>query len=357
MGAPGPSSQARSDPSATAPVAAPASRSRSARAVQRYPELDVMKAVAIVGVIGIHSLHDFWVPGLSSAEQFSERALRFAVPTFLAVSGFLYYRSTPIDLSTIFRRLRRILPPYLCVSVVAYVYSLWHPGHSSRDSLLAGLLLGGAFGPYYYVFLLVEFVIATWVLSRLPRRAVSVVFLLAVGTMALAEFYWWPPLGMFWSMRSPTLWGAWFLLGWVAAMHHDAVLAFTNRYRTRILMVWLLLVAGWSALFWGGALSDTTDRAATVVITAATVIGLFVSRRGAERLPEPITILSNWTYSLYLLHPFFVYVIGDIVQPVFGLRPLVWVLLGWVSGLTGALATTALVRAVVGERSRDIIGA
>jgi peptidoglycan/LPS O-acetylase OafA/YrhL len=67
--------------------------------------------------------------------------------------------------------------------------------------------------------------------------------------------------------------------------------------------------------------------------------------------------LSNWTYSLYLLHPFFIYMTRDIIEPAFGLRPLVWVPIIWVAGLTGALATTALVRAVVGERSRDIIGA
>jgi fucose 4-O-acetylase-like acetyltransferase len=195
----------------------------SATMVQRYLELDVMKMVAILGVIGIHSLRDFWVPDFSSVEQFSERALRFAVPTFLAVSGFLYYRSTPIDAGTIVHRLRRILPPYLCVSMVAYLYNLWHTGHSSRGSLLAGLLLGGMFGPYYYVFLLVEFVIATWVLSRLPRIAVGLTFLLAVGTMVLAELYWWPPVGLFWTMRSPIAWGVWFLLGWVTAMHRDAV--------------------------------------------------------------------------------------------------------------------------------------
>jgi peptidoglycan/LPS O-acetylase OafA/YrhL len=316
-----------------------------------------MKAVAIVGVIGIHSLPDFWVPDFSLIEQFSERALRFAVPVFLAVSGFLYYRSAPIGLGTIFRRLRRILSPYLCVSVLAYVYSLWHPGHSSRDSLLAGLLLGAAFGPYYYVFLLVEFVLATWLLSRLPRTAVCVVFVLAVGTMVSTELYWWPPLGLFWSMRSPTSWGAWFLLGWATAMHRDAVLAFTCRYRPHILTTWLLIVAGWSVLFWSGALSGVADRTATVVIVAATVIALFVFQRGAEHLPEPITVLSNWTYALFLVHPFFIYLTRDIVEPRFGFGPRLWVPINWVSALVGALAITGLVRAVAGARSRDIIGA
>ena len=67
--------------------------------------------------------------------------------------------------------------------------------------------------------------------------------------------------------------------------------------------------------------------------------------------------MSEATYAIYLCHLFFVY--G--ARLIFPLRPeqtgLFPIAVPWAAGLLGSLALIALLRAVLGERSRDVIGA
>lgn len=322
-----------------------------------YPELDVMKAAAIVAVVLIHSIRPFWVPDVPLAERLIGQITRFAVPTFLAVSGFLYYRADPIPLRTIGRRLRRILVPYLCVSLAASVYNWVYLGHASTRTFLTGLLLGSTFGPYYYVFLLTQFVCATWLLSRLPAALVVGVFVLAMGSTCLAEMQLWMPLDLFWGARSPHLWAAWFLLGWVAAARRAVLLAFIGRYRGRLLVLWALVLAAWVGLACAGLLTGRSARAAELMLIAANIVGLFGVGRGVRRVPRSVSLVSDWTYALYLLHPFFVYTVLDRVCPALHLSPGWCVPCAWAIGLAGALTATALARLLLGEYSRDVVGA
>jgi len=316
-----------------------------------------MKAAAIVAVVLIHSIRPFWFPDVPLAERLIAQITRFAVPTFLVASGFLYYRADPISLRTIGRRLRRILVPYTCVSLAAYAYGRVYPDHASTQTFLTGLLLGGTFGPYYYIFLLTQFVCATWLLSRLPAALVVALVVLAMGSTCLAEMQLWMPLDLFWTVRSPHLWAAWFLLGWVAAAQRAVVLAFVSRYRSYILTLWALVLAACVGLFYAGMLNGHSARAAELTLRAANIVGPFAMARGAERVPQPVSVLSDWTYALYLLHPFFVYTVLDIVCPALHLSPGWCVPFAWAIGLAGALTATALARLLLGEYSRDIVGA
>jgi membrane-bound acyltransferase YfiQ involved in biofilm formation len=165
------------------------------------------------------------------------------------------------------------------------------------------------------------------------------------------------PLDLFWGARSPHLWAAWFLLGWVAAARCAVVLAFVSRYRGRILASWALVLAVCVGLSYAGMLTGRSARAAELTLMVANIVGLFGVARGVERVPAPVSVLSDWTYALYLLHPFFVYAVLDILRPAVHLSPGWCVPFGWAIGLIGALTATALARLLLGEYSRDVVGA
>jgi fucose 4-O-acetylase-like acetyltransferase len=330
----------------------------------RYPELDVIKAAAIVAVVLIHSVRPVFVPGLSLWEEVILRVTRFAVPAFLTVSGFLYYSATPLDLRTLARRYRRLLMPYLCVSLAAYVYGRQFPQHLVIPSLWEALLVGGTFGPYYYVFVLATLIPFTWVLSRLPWPALLGVTLVAVLATVHAQVSWvtgqsgsfWRPIS-FWAVRSPQVWAGWFVSGWVAAAGRPRVFAFALRYRTWLLGLWSALIAGWIGIVCTPRVPALLAGFADLGVTAANIAGLLVVSRGITKLPGIMNRLSSWTYPLYLLHPFFVYASQDGLASQLGLSPLPSALVSWCAGLCGGIVVTALVRRVAGPYSRDLVGA
>ncbi len=326
---------------------------------ERYPEIDVVKATAIVAVVLIHSLRPFWEPGFTQFEALVSDFTRFAVPGFLAASGFLYYQAQPVTLLTLARRLRRVLLPYLCASLAAYVYTLAYPRRCAAASFFEGLIFGSIFGPYYYVFLLTEFVVATWLLSRLPQRAVLglLTVLVTAISVRIAFFAAGEGQGLTAVARNPALWGPWFLLGWIAAAYRQGVMRATSQYRRPILLGWALAVAAWLILFWAGTLRGRAGHLVMFGLVAANLIGLFALARGIARAPRLVVDLSNRTYALYLLHPFFVYAFQDIAQPALSLSLLAQVLLAWGAGLFGAVLVTVAAQRVLGERSRDIVGA
>ncbi len=324
----------------------------------RINEIDWMKAVAVVTVVFIHSLRAAWDPGFSYVERLVSEVARFAVPAFLAVSGFLYYSETPIELTTIGKRLRRVLLPYALVSIAAYVYVQYFPSYSMGQPFWQSLLLASTFGPYYYVFLLTEFVLASWLLSRMPRSWTLPLFVASCLT-AIVPFLWFKEgvkLSL-WTLRQPTLFFCWFMLGWTAAAHKSSVLRATVVNRSRLFAAWFAVVVVWFGLDVTETLPPRLSRVSSLFLIAANIVGLYTAFRGFRRIPSWVVALSDRTYAIYLLHLFFVYTVLD----GFGSarHTAVWasVAAAWVAGLLGALGVIAVVKRLAPRYSRDMIGA
>jgi fucose 4-O-acetylase-like acetyltransferase len=325
---------------------------------ERYPELDAIKAVAIVIVVMAHALPPFWELEANTFGKLLSEITRIAVPSFLVVSGFLYYQQEPVSLRLLRRRFRRVLLPYSFVSIAAYAYGLARPERLTAGSFLEGLLLGSTFGPYYYVFISTEMVCLTWFISRMGRRSLNWFFVIASALfLCLAASDWNARWGLKWAMRNPCLWAPWFLLGWIAAAHRTVVLAFTYRYRTGILSACTILIATWAALLMIGALAGKVQIVAGVPLIAAIAVGIFAFVRGTHGQPRLVLELSDRTYAIYLLHPFFVYETLDSLAPLQPTTSPLSVALAWAAGLLGPTVTIAVARSLLGRRSRDIIGA
>jgi fucose 4-O-acetylase-like acetyltransferase len=134
-----------------------------ASAPSRDAGIDTMRGIAILMVIGIHSLQQ----PLNSWETLADAPLRPCVPIFLFASGYLTALSGRVPL---WKRLNTALIPYTITFVAAYIYMTLHnPAMDHRiTTVLARFVLAYVF-VYYYVFVYVGCTIGLWLVFSASR--------------------------------------------------------------------------------------------------------------------------------------------------------------------------------------------
>lgn len=146
----------------TAVAGIPESRiSPQAPAASRDSGIDTMRGIAILMVIGIHSLPQ---PLDTSWAKMLDAALRPCVPIFLFLSGYLTAASGRVPL---WKRMKATVIPYAIAFTAAYIYMAWHnPAMDHRfTTTVARFLLAYVF-VYYYVFVYVGCTIGLWLIFR-----------------------------------------------------------------------------------------------------------------------------------------------------------------------------------------------
>jgi peptidoglycan/LPS O-acetylase OafA/YrhL len=102
----------------------------------------------------------------------------------------------------------------------------------------------------------------------------------------------------------------------------------------------------------------TTFVRAAMWLDTYAIIGLvLVSTCGRAEPGRAVRVLADATFAIYLFHLFFIHAAELFILPARHEFDLVAVATYWCAGLFGALGLVALARAVLGARSRDVIGA
>lgn len=317
-------------------------------------EVDLVKAVGIAAVVWIHSMRHI-IEARSAIEQILGDVTRFAVPGFLAASAYLYAGVRPVTAAVTRRRLARLLLPYVVASLAAQVFWL---GFDARPleakRILEELLLASSFGPFYYVLIATLFVLLVPVLARLGGAALSAT---VVAALAVQWWYWSqavPPL--FWLVRNPLYWAGFFLVGWWLGAHAPAVAGWLARRRPWVAVPSAVGLAASLALKTRppGLTTSNTLAWLSVWCALALLFALGVGRVGEHRV---VRFLSDSTYAIYLFHLFFVLPVQRAWPAPPGAFDPLPLGAAWLAGMAGPLALVLAGRALLGARSRAILGA
>ena len=143
-------------------------RDMHAKVAGRDSGIDTMRGIAILMVIGIHSLPQ---PLDASWQKLVDAMLRPCVPIFLFASGYLTALSGRVVLR---KRIRTALIPYAIAFVAAYVYMAMHnPAMDHRiTTTIARFALAYVF-VYYYVFVYVGCTVGLWLIFRAAGNGAS----------------------------------------------------------------------------------------------------------------------------------------------------------------------------------------
>ncbi len=325
---------------------------------ERIAPIDYVKAAAIIAVVFTHAGAAPWDPHFSEYDRLlSGLWVDFQVPAFLLLSGFLYFRRSPIDLRGVGARLSRVLVPYLIASTIAQIVGL--SGARGAWDVLFQFVTASSLGIYYYIFLLVSFTPTIWVLSRLPQRwlwlTLIVVWVLTLSAEIYARLFLIDSntprnLGsLFWLMRSP-YWYAMFLTGWTAALHLPVLQRFMGERRHLAALLCLAGVASYAALvitqLWN------TGGIGRMIYTLCVVGALALATRSLH-IPAAIRFLSEASLALYLYHHLFQLAL---YRHVIEWPPVNRIFLMAFAGLAGATAICLLGRRLLGRRARSLLG-
>lgn len=145
----------------------------------RIPYFDFLRGVAILMVIGIHSYHE--VPFDTIGNVFSNvirQILNCSVPLFLAISGFFIgqkkIESVYDFVSFLRKQIPRVYIPLLVWSAPIIIYKI-ASGDNWSVAILKGMV-GSAFGPYYFVILIIQLYILHPLIVRATNNKMGGVF-------------------------------------------------------------------------------------------------------------------------------------------------------------------------------------
>jgi surface polysaccharide O-acyltransferase-like enzyme len=159
----------------------------AASATGRDEAIDTGRGIAVLMVIGIHSLQQpLDIPWAVAIDA----ALRPCVPLFLFASGYLTVLSGRVPLAG---RLKAALIPYAIAFVAAYIYMALHnPAMDHRAvTMLARFGLAYVF-VYYYVFVYVGCTVMMWLILAIAgdsKQRLGTVLVLAIAAGLVAGSY------------------------------------------------------------------------------------------------------------------------------------------------------------------------
>jgi len=282
----------------------------------RDATIDSMRGLAILMVIGIHSLPQ---PLASGWAIMLDAVLRPCVPIFLFASGVMSAGKIEIPLG---RRLATAVVPYTIAFIAAYAYMALHnPNMDHRLHVtLARFGLAYVF-VYYYVFVYVGCTVALWLLLKLvrlsggSRNAMMAILIMAIGFGLLSGAYLDPLLvkiGLSSSlieevrMRDIPFWFAFLALGLlVGTFRINDIL----RHQKSILLISTAIAYAIYAGVRLWQIGDAADYDSLAFFAYASLAALMIlALRPA--LPS-LAMLGAGSYFIYLWHIFVVMFLRD----------------------------------------------
>jgi len=255
------------------------------------PAIDWLKALAIIAVVAAHAGPFGFTQAHPVDAIVRLRIVSFHVSVFLFVSGFLHSSATPLTAAETWRRLQRILGPYLVASLA--ITALHLMPHATWSALPWNLATGNAHGTYYYVLVWCGCVLSGLVWSRLRGGGLlAALALVAVATEWRSRH---AIVGVFWGIRDPLFqgWLFCYLAGW-CAQRYDALDVVRRIPRAS---VGVALVGSLPWLLRDSAATAVTDRR---ILYAASVVLLVTAL--ARHAPPLVRWLSRETLWVYLAH-------------------------------------------------------
>lgn len=323
---------ARGEEASASSGSAPSSGTR-----KRLDHIDAMRPVKQAGVVGTHTLLAFAPVAATVAAGASLMLLHVTREAFLFVSAcmltYSYRQSKRIDRTYWQRRFMSVGVPYLCWTVIYFLFLLPTTYQNPATSLgHLGYLFATGYYQLYYLVVVAEFYLLFPLLLLLVRRTTGHHGALlavsgAIQVLVVGMMHWnvLPPnMRGFWASREITSYQFYLIAGMVIAFHLDQVHAWLCRH-VRLIIVFTLASAAVAEAWYYlsadnvvGWLGSSSDPFQPIVIpfnvgaiACIYLVGVaLVGRRRSHRLRSMVQSGSDNAYGIYLAQMIFITLLG-----------------------------------------------
>lgn len=286
---------------------------------QRLPEFDVIRAGAALAVIAIHVTAGYMDSPLA---YLGNHLVRFAVPLFIIISGFLLNWSVAdsFELSTMAfyrQRLHRILLPYLTWTVIYCLLNFYllhlHDPRLLLTTIGKALLMGNAYYHLYFIPIILQlYLLYPWLKRWLKRDAHSLLWAagLLTGTCQLLLYLYLlriitlPGQYSFWYLCAFPVWLFYFVFGIFAAQNLRA-----NSFSPKapILVPGCIWLASLGVMLLDSKLTGVQGsiiRPSVILYTLGSYYFFFaLATRWRPDEKSGVGWLSAQSFLIYLMHP------------------------------------------------------
>lgn len=315
---------------------------------EKLPELQLVRAFAILGVLSVHST-SFAVTDMVGSNyfflyNFMNIFMKYGTPTFIFLSSFVLfynYYERPLTKELIGgfykKRMLYIIIPYIVFSVFYFTLLdiLYYPDRSFQESMvsfISKLLTGKAYTHLYFVFISIQFYILfpfiLWLFKKVPQLtkwAIPIGLVIQWAFILMNKFYLQVPNKGSWSLS----YIAYFMLGAFIGIYYPKlkswfVMSRENATFSRMIG-WIMLWAGWLTaglahvyIYYNSRLYGTQYNSTlyeflwnlhtylgTVVFLQ---IAFLMYRKAPLKLTGLFEKLGALSFGVYLIHPFFLLV-------------------------------------------------
>ncbi|WP_342553344.1 acyltransferase [Paenibacillus sp. FSL R7-0652] len=312
---------------------------------ERIPELNLVRAIAIIGVLFVHSTSSATLEMTDSRYywlyNFINIFMKYGTPTFIFLSSFVLfynYYTRPLDKKLVSnfykKRFVYILLPYFLFSILYFVvlHNMYYQGRPFNESLITfieKLFTGKAHTHLYFVFINMQFYLifplVLWLLKKYPavvKWSIPIGLLIQWAFIVSNKYGFQVPNKGSWAFS----YFSYFMLGAFMGVYFPKikqwfVLSRENASKWRLaswILLWVVwITAGlahvsiyyllrlkiatyntlWYELFW----NVHTYACALVIIQ----ISIWLYHHGPSIVVKPLNRLGALSFGVYLIHPFF----------------------------------------------------
>lgn len=289
----------------------------------RLQEFDIIRVTAAFAVIAIHITAGY-VTATSLAFALNQ-LVRFAVPLFIIISGFLLYyqdsRKNIFSLSNFYlKRFSRIIWPYLIWTIIYFIIGIILSGvylnwWNALAQIARHLLWGTACYHLYFMVIVFQLYLLypflRTCMQKWPQIILIIALVLTVFSQTLLYFDMMNIVVLprqyqsFYLVAFP-VWIFYFVLGMYIALYHEQIQIRLSGWFWPIIILWCFSLV---LLFIDSRLTGTyatSMRPSVIFYTVATYFLLYgLSHRLHTRVGSWLSWLSQQSFLIFLMHPLF----------------------------------------------------
>lgn len=259
----------------------------------RLEEFDFIRAIAALSVIAIHITAS--VATKNPIAYYWNQSIRYAVPIFILLSGFLLFYSDNKKEQLSFKvfiekRMKKIVIPYIIWHTFFTFYKLIKNNQSLSTVLdysffkayIINFFTGGGYVHLYFLPIMIQLYFLYPMLYKYMKKTPKVILLLSFLLTVLSQtlFYFhqlnWislPPTKVPYAIMFP-VWIFYFVFGMYIALNYSTLQKFSSSHKLMIVILWTLSLL---ILFWDSKLTNTYSSSIkpTVMIFTCTSYFLF----------------------------------------------------------------------------------